>query len=135
MSNFFIDLPAQAPPNSVQAVALTFTAAQAVTALQMVVAVDDTTAKPGNNNTTFQNANVLGIAQTSANIGQTFTALLFGTITDPSFSGFQLNQQVFLNSTGFLTQSPPSHPNYQTTCGKYLGGNTILITISNPIAL
>jgi hypothetical protein len=115
-------------------VQLTFTAAAAVTAMQMVVAVTSTTAKPANSNTTFTNATALGIALTSASIGGTFTALLFGTVADASFSSFALNQPIYLDTTGFLTETAPT-TGFQVTCGKYFGNNTILINVSEPIAL
>lgn len=122
-------------PNAVSAIELTFTAATNVAAFQMVVSASGTTASPGNDNTTVQNSRVIGIAKTSATTGNTFVALLFGTITDSSFSGFTLNNPVYLDTTGFLTQTLPVSPNFMVVCGKYLGSNTVFINISLPIQL
>lgn len=121
--------------NAVAAVELPFIASSAVTAYQMVIATSSTQAAPGNNNTTVQNASVLGIAKTGASMGNTFTALLFGTIVDASFSGFTINNPVYLNSSGFLTQTVPTTPNFMVNCGKYLGANTVLINIAQPVQL
>lgn len=122
-------------PNAVQAVELTFTANMNISAMQMVISVDGVSATPGNNNTTVQNAQVLGIAKTTALATTSFKALLFGTIADSSFSGFSVNGPVYLNSTGFLTQSVPVTPNFLVVCGKYLGANTVLIDVSEPVQL
>lgn len=122
-------------PTAVSAIQLTLTAVGTVTAFQMVVSVTGTTASTGNDNTTFQNASVIGIALTSATNGNTFTALLFGTTSDASFSGFTLNNPVYLNTTGFLTQTLPVRPNFLVNCGKYIGANTVFIDINQPVQL
>lgn len=122
-------------PNAVSAVEISFTAATNVTAMQMVVAVSGTTASPGNDNTTVQNARVIGIARTTATTGNSFKALAFGTIVDASFSSFTLNDPVYLDTTGFLTQVLPTTPNFMVICGKYLGANTVFININVPVQL
>lgn len=122
-------------PNAVQAVELTFTASTNIVALQLVLSVDGTNATTGDNVSTIQNAQVLGIAKTSAAISNTFKALVFGTISDSSFSGFIVNDPIYLNASGFLTQTVPVTPNFLVVCGKYLGSNTVLININEPIQL
>lgn len=136
MSDVWITLPVPPTPHAVQAVQLTFTADGApITALQMVISVDGITATVANNNTTVQDARTLGIALTSAGVGEVFTALLFGTLVNASFSSMTINNPVYLSSTGYLTQTVPVTPNFYVICGKYLGANTVFINISEPIQL
>lgn len=122
-------------PTAVSAIQLTFTAVGNVSAFQMVTSVTGTTASVANDNTTFQNASTIGIALTSATNGNTFTALLFGTLTSASFSGFSLNNPTYLDTTGFLTQTLPIRPDFLVNCGKYIGANTVFIDISQPVQL
>lgn len=133
MSSGVTNLPKVAPPNAVQAVELTFINSGAVGYLQMVVSVDATHVKAANNNTTYANANCLGLALNASADGSNVRVLCFGTVTDPSFASLILNRPLFCDTTGYLTQTAPGAPKFWVYCAKYVGGNTVFINISPPV--
>ena len=89
-------VPTEPPQEAVQAVVQTYTASVTISAMKMLVADDATHVQPASNNTTVENARTLGIALNAAIAGDDVDVLMFGTVTDGSFSGIVLNKLVFL---------------------------------------
>jgi hypothetical protein len=76
----------------------------------------------------------IGIAKTAATAGNPLEVIVDGTFTDAIFSGFTLNEPVFVGTSGTLTQTPPTS-GVLLEIGYYLGENKIEVEIKRPIIL
>ena len=76
----------------------------------------------------------IGVAKTAATAGNPIEVIVDGTFTDAIFSGFTLNEPVWVGLNGVLTQAPPSS-GVLLEAGYYLGENTIEVEIKRPIIL
>jgi len=87
--------------------------------------------------TDADSANVLGVAITDALDGNTVKILVFGIVTNPIFNVFAVNDILFLDDLGAITNVKPTLPSskYQTSIGKSLGGTEIFVNIMPPIKL
>lgn len=84
----------------------------------------------------FQNSSkkdAVGIALSSATMGNLFDVLLFGRVEDPFFN-FPLNDSLFLGNNGILTNIAPT-TDFSVRVGKSLGSGAIFINIERPIIL
>jgi len=84
----------------------------------------------------YQNASkkdAVGIALTSATVGNEVVVLYFGRVVD-AFFNFPLNDSLFLGNNGIVTNVPPVS-DYSVRIGKSLGAGAILIKIERPIIL
>jgi len=84
----------------------------------------------------YQNAtkkDVVGIALTSATVGNEVVVLYFGRVVD-AFFNFPLNDSLFLGNNGIVTNVPPAS-DYSVRIGKSLGSGAIFINIERPIIL
>jgi len=88
-------------------------------------------------NTDADLATVFGIALQSQTTGQPVNVLISGVYSDPAFSVFPVNAQLFLDLTGAVTDDRPTGParKYLTGVGKSLGGGEIFVSVSTPIVL
>lgn len=120
--------------NAVEKVQIVRKASVAISAMQLVKSTSAThvgLAIPDGN---YQDAKVLGVALTAANIGDDVTILVFGTLVDGTFAGFSLNDTVYLAYDSFLTQTIPTSDRL-VRLGKAIGNNTVFIQIEEPILL
>jgi len=76
----------------------------------------------------------IGVAKTAATVGNTIEVITDGIFQDAIFSGFAINEPVWVGLSGVLTQTPPTSGVLLET-GYYLGENKIEIEIKRPIIL
>lgn len=105
---------------------------EAISALQLVTLTSNTNCKLADNGT-YDDALVLGVALNGGGIGTTIEILSFGVLEDPFFT-YALNDVLFLNSSGTITNTPPT-TGFSTTIGQSLGTGAIFITVERPIEL
>lgn len=84
--------------------------------------------------TTIDKALVMGAALNDANSGENVEVLLIGVLSDALFSGFSVNDLLFLDTDGAITNTKPTNK-YLTIVGRALGNNEILIFIQQPTVL
>jgi hypothetical protein len=89
--------------------------------------------KGGNNNTTIDEATVIGISITGASDGNKVKYKIMGSHTDSSFT-FALNAPIYLGTSGSLTSIAPSS-GFRTQIGYSKGVGEIFINIQEPIIL
>lgn len=91
----------------------------------------------GDSNTTKSDATILGIALNDATAEEDVEVLVFGVDTDPAFSVFSVNDILFQDEAGGITNIRPSAPSrkYLTIVGKSLGGDDIFINVQPPVTL
>jgi hypothetical protein len=80
------------------------------------------------------NAMVLGIASNDALIGESVDIILLGVVTDAIFNVFSLNDPLFLDVDGGVT-NVKRVAGYHVPIGKSLGGNDILFQSSLPTVI
>lgn len=87
--------------------------------------------------TNLDSATGLGIALNDADDSEPVEVLILGVITDPIFSVFSVNETLFLDEAGGITNIKPSQPtrNFLLIIGKSLGGNEVFINLQSPITL
>lgn len=122
-------------PQSVKKVIESYTAGETLSALTLVRSNGTSVVKA--NPDTITNSEVLGLAITAAASGNQVNVLIFGTLEDASFSSFNLNKSIYLSDNGVMSQTIPVLPasNYQVLVGKYLGSDTIFLSIEDSIQL
>lgn len=76
----------------------------------------------------------IGVAKTAATIGNPIEIIVDGAFEDAIFSGFTINEPVWVGLSGVLTQTPPTS-GVLLEAGYYLGENKIEIEIKRPIIL
>jgi hypothetical protein len=77
---------------------------------------------------------VLGISRTAATAGNLVRVVTGGILQDSFFSGFAVNEPVFVSTMGMLTQLPPTS-GVLIEIGKYVGDDKIMIGIQRTIFL
>jgi len=103
-----------------------------ISALKLVIAISDTNIILANK-TDYINSKVLGISLQAGVTGSTIDVLLFGKIEDPFFS-FPLNEPLFLDLNGTITNVPPTI-DFSVNIGHSLGVGAIFIDIKEQIQL
>lgn len=83
---------------------------------------------------TQQDAQVLGIAESTVLAGATVDIILLGVVTDAAFSIFSINSPLFLDVDGGITDVKRTS-GYHVVIGKSLGNNDILFQPSNPTTI
>lgn len=76
----------------------------------------------------------IGVAKTAATIGNPIEIIVDGAFEDAIFSGFTINEPIWVGTSGTLTQTPPTS-GVLLEAGYYLGENKIEIEIKRPIIL
>jgi hypothetical protein len=76
----------------------------------------------------------IGIAKTAATSGNPIEIIVDGAFEDAIFSGFTINEPIWVGTSGTLTQTPPTS-GVLLEAGYYLGENKIEIEIKRPIIL
>lgn len=111
----------------------TYTAGEAITAMNIVRLSNSTTVFKAIPDGTLSDASAIGIALSSAALGDPVTVRLFGILSDASFT-FTLNVPVFLDSSSNVTDTLPAPVSgeYVTHMGKSLGTGAIFINIQPP---
>jgi len=113
---------------------ITRTASEEIFTDDVLKAFSSTHCAVSNANTTSDNATVLGIAQNDAAIGESVEIILFGVITSTAFSVFGLNNPLFLNTDGTITNVKRA-TGYHVVIGDSLGGNDIMFRPEKPITI
>jgi hypothetical protein len=113
---------------------ITRIAQEAIVASELVRAFSTTHVALATGDSTKQNAMVLGIADAGAAIGETVDVILLGVVTDAIFSVFNLNDPLFLDVDGGITNVKRT-AGYHVPVGKSLGGNDILFQSTNPTVI
>ena len=76
----------------------------------------------------------IGVAKTGATTGNPLEVITDGIFTDSIFSGFAINEPIWVGLNGVLTQTPPTS-GVLLEAGYYLGENKIEVEIKRPIIL
>jgi hypothetical protein len=113
---------------------VTRTASEAIAKGDCLYSVSSTHVGVATNNPTLARAIVIGLALNSASAGQSVGVILLGAIVDPIFSVFSVNQLLYLDEDGGLTDTKPL-TGFLTPVAKALGSNTIFISIGYPTQL
>ena len=87
----------------------------------------------GNNNTTIDEATIIGVSITAATDGNKVKYKIIGNYTDSSFA-FPLNDPLYLGVNGSITNVPPT-TGFRTQIGYSKGLGEIFISIQEPIIL
>jgi hypothetical protein len=79
----------------------------------------------------------LGVALNDADNLESVEVLVLGIISDPIFSVFSVNETLFLDESGGITNVKPTQPsrNFLLIIGKSLGGNEVFVNLGTPITL
>ena len=87
--------------------------------------------------TNLDSATGLGVALNDADDTEAVEVLILGIITDPIFNVFSVNETLFLDEAGGITNVKPTSPtrNFLLIIGKSLGGNEVFINLQSPITL
>lgn len=81
---------------------------------------------------TYVRAKAVGIALQSGIIGDQIRILTFGILEDPSFN-FTLNEPIFLDTNGVISQIPPIATTlFELNIGQSLGVGAIEIKVGEP---
>jgi hypothetical protein len=93
--------------------------------------------KLANNNTTADDAFVVGVAMNNALAGQSVDVLLMGIINDPIFNVFPLNATIYLDINGGSTDIKPTLPGASswTIVGRSYGNGEVFVNPSRPVFL
>lgn len=94
--------------------------------------------KISSNNTTLDEAFVLGMALQDKALGEKVDVLILGVVNDPIFSALALNKQLYLDINGALTDDVPTVLGgalYATPIGRALGSGSVLVNIGRPLTL
>jgi len=91
--------------------------------------------KLANNNTTPDDAFVVGMALNSVNTGEIVDVLIMGIINDPAFNVFPLNSTIFLDTSGATTDTKPTSPaaSSTTVVGRSYGNGEVFINPLRPV--
>jgi hypothetical protein len=86
--------------------------------------------------TSYNGAKVAGMSVNAGLAGATCKILLFGQFQDPFFN-FTAQAPLFLGTDGAITDVAPVVPfaSHQVTIGQSLGSGSVLINISEPVAI
>ncbi len=91
--------------------------------------------KLANNNTTPDDAYVVGMALNDAPMGHLVDVLIMGIIQDPIFNAFPLNATIFLDVHGGSTDIKPLRPTATsyTVVGRSYGNGEVFINPLRPV--
>ena len=91
--------------------------------------------KLANNNTTPDDAFVVGMALNSVNTGEIVDVLIMGIINDPAFNVFPLNSTIFLDTAGATTDTKPTSPaaSSTTVVSRSYGNGEVFINPLRPV--
>ena len=91
--------------------------------------------KLANNNTTPDDAFVVGMALNDASTGHLVDVLIMGVINDPAFNVFPLNSTIFLDTAGATTDVKPNTPSASSTTvvGRSYGNGEVFINPLRPV--
>lgn len=103
-----------------------FNAAEDISALQMVIAINPTSVAVADKEL-LNDAQAFGMAITAGLTGTEIRVVTFGQIDDPSFN-FGANEQLFLNNNGAITDIPPI-TGHNVPVGRGMGVGSIFIDI------
>lgn len=106
---------------------------ESISALRFVFTKTDGKAYLGNHNTTYDEANVVGISLTSGNVDETITIMMFGRLDDALFSLIP-SEIYFLSTNGQFTATAPTS-GHLVRVGQGLLSGSILVNIDDPIVL
>jgi hypothetical protein len=112
----------------------TYLAGQTISALRVVRASSNTEVVYATNNSTFENAQAIGIALNSGLFGSDIKVQFFGAVFD-SFFNFPINAPIFLGTNGNISSSPGTPGQYNMRIGKSLGPGGIFIDLEEPILI
>lgn len=127
-------LPSTGTVDSATKLKLTRTAQEAILKGEVVRAFSTTHVSLATANDTKDKAQIFGVADNDAAIGEDVSVILLGVSTDPAFSVFALNDQLFLDEDGGITNTKRT-TGYHVTVGKSLGGNDILFNPGVPAVI
>ena len=99
---------------------------RASSATEVLLATGDTSNK--------EEAQVFGVAEADALLGEDVDIILLGVITDSAFSVFNVNDPLFLDADGGIT-NVKRLSGFHVPIGKALGGDDILFQAANPIVI
>ena len=83
---------------------------------------------------TRDKAQAIGVAVTSAEAEEQVTIVMMGIISSPAFAIFGVNETLFLDQEGAITNDRPT-AGFLTKVGKSLGSGEILIQLTDPLVL
>lgn len=126
-------LPDSSASESAKLLKISRVATTDVSALELVKADSATHSSVATSDSTFEDAQVLGLALTGATAGNSFEILLLGASSDGSFA-FSLNAPLYLGIDGAITSTSPTS-GHRVLIGKSLGVGQIFIEVTEPIIL
>lgn len=110
----------------------TFTAGEGITQNNFIRLSSASEVFKATNNSTYEEAQVVGIALSDAAVTEQVEVLLFGILEDPSFN-FSINNPFFLGVNGAAIQNPPTATGeFVVEIGQSLGVGAIFLDISRP---
>jgi len=109
-------------------------AQEAIFENELVKAFSATHVELASGDATKQDAVVLGIAGNDAAIGQSVDIILLGVASDAAFAAFTVNDLLFLDVDGGITNVKRTS-GYHVIIGKSLGGNDILCNPESPVTI
>jgi len=130
----WVNLPSSGGGGSSDKLLITRNVSEDVSALRLVIADDSSNVSLANNNSTYENSQVLGIATSGATTGNPITIVTNGVVNDISFT-FLVNVPLFLGVNGSITDVAPTGSVNRTIIGKGQGAGQIYIEIGEPIIL
>lgn len=112
-------------------------ASEPILKFEIVSATGTTTVKLAHNNTTADDAFVVGMALNDANTGEKVDVLIMGVVSDPSFAVFGLNATLFLDVDGGITDIKPVLPAATSTTilGRSFGSGDVFVNVQRPTFL
>lgn len=113
---------------------ITRIAQEAILAQDVVKAFSATHVELATADATREDATIIGIADNDANIGESVNVVLLGVVTNAAFTIFNVNDPLFLDVDGGITNIKRSS-GFHTIVGKSVGGTDILFQPSNPITI
>jgi hypothetical protein len=124
-------LPSTGTVESATKLKITRIAQEVIATGDVVRAFSSTHVVPATADSTKATAMVLGIATNSAAVTESVDIILLGVATETAFSIFALNDPLFLDTNGGITNIKRT-AGYHVDIGKSLGGNDILFQPSTP---
>ena len=100
----------------------------------VVYAISTTHVDLATGDDTASKATVFGFVLTNALAGANVDILILGVLEDPIFSVFTLNDPLFLDVAGGVTDTKRIS-GYHVVVGKSLGGNQIFVNIRDPLVI
>lgn len=113
---------------------ITRTASSVISAIKAVKSDGSGGVDYADRNTSFVAAQVLGISLSAGVIGSSITICTAGVIEDAFFGSFAVNEQLYLDLSGAITNSAPV-VGWSVVLGKVLGNNQFMVEIKSPIKL